>query len=225
MTGPRVDSLGAQQELFGRCKMRVSARRIRRYNLASHAYLASPRNTMKYLLLSTLILLTACSKDEVANPNNADEAPAPKTRVSDAATAKSDPEAPKLDAAVVRDAASKPTAMENDTAAKAASPDSGAEHAGGADTPAPESTGPTNLQVLPKKWSNEKVSRYMKQMTRGLGVKCKHCHVKGDNASDKNDAKLAARKMLDMTRLMDRKYMGGKGRVTCFTCHKGKLEF
>jgi hypothetical protein len=180
---------------------------------------------MKHLVLSTLILLTACSKDEASTPTKVDEAPTPATEVSDAATAKSDQETPsKLDAALVLDAPAEATAMESDAAAKAEPADPDTEQAGGEDPPDQDSTGPSNLQVLPKKWSNKKVGRYMKQLTRGLGVKCNHCHVKGDNASDKNDAKLASRKMLEMTRQLDRKYMGGKGLLTCFSCHKGKLE-
>jgi photosynthetic reaction center cytochrome c subunit len=64
----------------------------------------------------------------------------------------------------------------------------------------------------------------MKQLTTGLGVKCSHCHEAGDDASDKKPAKLAARKMLKMTRALDKEYFGGKGKLTCKTCHKGKTE-
>ncbi len=83
-------------------------------------------------------------------------------------------------------------------------------------------SGPSNLKVLPAKWSEKKVKASMKKMTRGLGVKCSHCHVKGDFASDDNKNKKMARSMLAMTRKLDRKYMKGKGLITCYTCHKGK---
>ncbi len=81
-----------------------------------------------------------------------------------------------------------------------------------------------NLKVLPKTWSTKQVKTYMKQMTSGLGVLCTHCHEKGNFASDAMPTKLAARKMLSMTRMLDKKHFGGKGKVTCITCHKGKIE-
>ncbi len=89
----------------------------------------------------------------------------------------------------------------------------------------PAAEGLTNIKALPKKWSDKQVKRYMVGISKGLGVKCSHCHVKGDFASDKIEAKLAARKMITMTRSLDRRFMGGKGELTCKTCHHGKLSF
>jgi hypothetical protein len=94
-----------------------------------------------------------------------------------------------------------------------------------ADAPADGSAaGGTNLLVLPKDWSNKEVKGYMKQVAKGLGVQCSHCHDAANFASDAIPAKLAARKMIAMTRSLDEENFGGKGRVTCMTCHKGALE-
>lgn len=52
-----------------------------------------------------------------------------------------------------------------------------------------------NLQVLDG--SNKKsVEKGMKSFSKGLGVKCNACHVKGDFDSDKVPAKADARKFL-----------------------------
>ncbi len=174
---------------------------------------------MKHLVLSAVLLFTACSEDKATGPAKSENSTQPTAVVGDAAKTKSETlAAPTSDAAVLLDAAASPAASLTDAATKAAS----SEEVD--DNDVPDSAGPTNLQVLPKKWTTKRVNRYMKQMTRGLGVKCKHCHVGDDKASDKLEPKLNARKMLGMTRGLDRKYMGGKGKLTCFTCHKGKLE-
>jgi hypothetical protein len=55
-------------------------------------------------------------------------------------------------------------------------------------------------------------------------VKCSFCHEKGDFASDANPHKKVARKMISMTRKLDKKYLGGKGKLSCATCHHGKKE-
>ncbi len=84
---------------------------------------------------------------------------------------------------------------------------------------------PTNLKVLSKRWSTKRVEREMRKFTKALGVKCKHCHVGKDYASDANEKKLAARKMISMTKSMNRKYFkSSKKKLGCVTCHKGKAE-
>jgi hypothetical protein len=93
----------------------------------------------------------------------------------------------------------------------------------GAVTPdAPAATG--SRQVLPADWSEKEVKKYMKGVSKGLGVQCDHCHDMSDFTSDSNPTKLKARKMMEMARMIDKDHFGGKGRVTCNTCHKGKLE-
>ena len=70
----------------------------------------------------------------------------------------------------------------------------------------------------------------MQLMTQALGLSCGSCHARGDFASDANPRKLAARRMLELTKaintqfFLDYKPLDGEsrlGRVTCFTCHRG----
>ncbi len=86
----------------------------------------------------------------------------------------------------------------------------------------PPATG--SRQVLPADWSEKDVKKYMKQVSKGLGVQCDYCHDMSDFTSDKNPTKLKARHMIDMARMIDNDHFGGKGRVTCNTCHKGKKQ-
>ncbi len=70
----------------------------------------------------------------------------------------------------------------------------------------------------------------MQLMTQALGLSCGSCHARGNFASDASPRKLAARRMLEMTRLVNAQFFPGYtppdgesrlGRVTCFTCHQG----
>jgi photosynthetic reaction center cytochrome c subunit len=70
----------------------------------------------------------------------------------------------------------------------------------------------------------------MQLMTQALGLSCGSCHARGNFASDANPRKLAARRMLEMTRTVNAQFFSGYkpaegesrlGRVTCFTCHQG----
>lgn len=118
-------------------------------------------------------------------------------------------------------------AVKADAGAVATAADAGARSAPpGADAgPATAEEMPKNLKVLPKTWTKAKVNDYMKKtVSRGLGVKCDACHVKGDYASDEVKDKLAARKMIALTDGLNRDFFKKKPTVTCFTCHKGKKE-
>ena len=101
---------------------------------------------------------------------------------------------------------------------------------------------PTNLQVLDKSTSTRDLIGTMKGFTRGLGVRCQHCHVyKGDDpndlatfdfASDDKPEKRTARTMLRMLAAINNDYLKGVGepapdgkpRVTCYSCHRGEKK-
>jgi nitrate/TMAO reductase-like tetraheme cytochrome c subunit len=83
-----------------------------------------------------------------------------------------------------------------------------------------------NLQVLPKTMSKDELKGYMKAQAKALGVECDFCHDVPDMASDKNEKKLIARKMIQMTNEVNAKWLKGmkdadKNKVTCATCHQG----
>ena len=71
----------------------------------------------------------------------------------------------------------------------------------------------------------------MNLITQALGVTCGTCHVRGNFASDEKPEKLTARRMLEMTKAInkqnfpDHQSKPGEsvlGRVTCYTCHQGE---
>ena len=73
----------------------------------------------------------------------------------------------------------------------------------------------------------------MQLMTSALGVSCGYCHVRGNFASDANTHKADARRMLEMTRALNRQYFpdyvpepetSRLGRITCNTCHRGAAK-
>jgi hypothetical protein len=60
--------------------------------------------------------------------------------------------------------------------------------------------GHRNLEVIAEGHDDHKaVDKGMKQLSKGLGVKCTTCHVKGKYERDDLPAKLAAREFLDAT--------------------------
>jgi hypothetical protein len=85
-----------------------------------------------------------------------------------------------------------------------------------------------NVQVLTG-MSLRELRAEMMMMSDALDVKCSHCHVQGNFASDANRNKIAARKMLQMTRSLNELYFASApategtslGHVTCYTCHRG----
>ncbi len=104
---------------------------------------------------------------------------------------------------------------------------------------------PTNLMVLPSTMTRPEVVRVMRGFTRGLGVRCQHCHVgegddlsKFDFASDAKPQKEIARAMLLMVTDINTKHLAGVGepaagaapgetpapKVTCYTCHRGTTK-
>ncbi len=82
---------------------------------------------------------------------------------------------------------------------------------------------PTNLKVL-KVTTGPEVVQIMRTFTAGLGVQCNYCHVQGNNASDDNPKKDAARKMIVMVQQVNANFPDGKMHVSCYTCHRGEAE-
>jgi mono/diheme cytochrome c family protein len=73
----------------------------------------------------------------------------------------------------------------------------------------------------------------MQLMTQALGASCGTCHVRGTFGSDANPRKATARRMVEMTRLINQQFFPDHkpaegesqlGRVTCFSCHQGELH-
>ncbi len=95
----------------------------------------------------------------------------------------------------------------------------------------------TNLQVLPKLISKEKLLGTMRSFSDALGVDCGFCHAnqegtdKLDFPSDKKDEKEEARVMLKMVMGINQdylsqlsKYTGDIMSVKCVTCHRGNKK-
>src|SRR5688572_23288313 len=92
-----------------------------------------------------------------------------------------------------------------------------------------------NLQVFPKDIPREQLLAAMRGFTRGLGVRCNHCHVVKETTpkevldfpADTKEEKRSARVMLRMVNDINRKWIPlvdadatpGELRVTCWTCH------
>lgn len=97
---------------------------------------------------------------------------------------------------------------------------------------------PKNLQVLPKDISSEELIDTMKKFAGSLGVRCNYCHAgeEGkplntyDFASDEKPTKQNARLMMEMVRQINtntlpKLKMDDKAEpVTCYTCHRGKVQ-
>ena len=79
-------------------------------------------------------------------------------------------------------------------------------------------------------WNGDEVRAEMRLMADALGVKCDHCHVQGNWASDEKRTKGTARRMIELTQPLNKDYFPDQtpvdgaskfGRVTCYTCHQG----
>jgi photosynthetic reaction center cytochrome c subunit len=91
---------------------------------------------------------------------------------------------------------------------------------------------PENVKVLTE-LDPTALRAEMQRIAAALGVKCDHCHVQGNFASDERSAKRIARRMIEMTSTINAQHFpkyevqeGGSvlGRVTCYTCHQGSTE-
>jgi len=86
-----------------------------------------------------------------------------------------------------------------------------------------------NIKVLTG-WDGAQVREEMRRMAEAIGVKCDHCHVQGNFASDEKRPKHTGRRMLELTLALNRQYFpthtpaegeSRLGRITCYTCHQG----
>jgi hypothetical protein len=86
----------------------------------------------------------------------------------------------------------------------------------------------TNLEVLPADITKEEMKRYMKLISRSIGVKCEYCHRTDirDYATDEISEKLIARRMMRMVERLNRETFNWEDapQVTCFVCHRGEPE-
>lgn len=86
----------------------------------------------------------------------------------------------------------------------------------------------TNLQVLPETIERKALIRYMRTVSKSLGVRCRHCHdtKTEDYASDAIEAKVMARKMIRLVEGFN-EVVGTRPdatAVTCSMCHEGETK-
>ena len=77
-----------------------------------------------------------------------------------------------------------------------------------------------NIQVLREIDSTELIPT-MQYMADSLGVACDFCHVPTGSDKDEKEMKVKARKMISMTREINRTHFDGAKTVSCITCHRG----
>ncbi len=77
-----------------------------------------------------------------------------------------------------------------------------------------------NIQVL-NSLSAAELDGVMNFMSAALGVGCTHCHTNSWD-SDAKSTKLGARRMILMTRSINKDSFSGNPAVTCYTCHRGQ---
>lgn len=102
--------------------------------------------------------------------------------------------------------------------------------AAGAGAQTPRKLPPLENVRLLTGWDGAQVRDEMRRMSEALGVKCDHCHVQGNFASDEKRPKQTARRMLELTMTLNGQHFpthtpaegeSRLGRVTCYTCHRG----
>ena len=78
-----------------------------------------------------------------------------------------------------------------------------------------------NLKVLSYTKKSD-VVKYMKVISKELGVKCSFCHITNDYSNDKKDHKKVAREMIIMT-MNANKTMNTLNfhEISCWVCHRG----
>ncbi len=80
-----------------------------------------------------------------------------------------------------------------------------------------------NVSALAEMPANQ-MGKVMNIMSASLGVNCQFCHDGYDFAKENVAHKDVARKMIEMTFELNRKYFEGEAKVTCVTCHRGQTH-
>lgn len=89
-----------------------------------------------------------------------------------------------------------------------------------------------NIKVL-KDLSVPQFETEMRHYVQALGVNCGFCHVPRNFKAEDNPRKATARKMIEMTLLINKQYFPDHkpaegesmlGKVTCHTCHQGNQK-
>ena len=98
--------------------------------------------------------------------------------------------------------------------------------------PKPSMAESPNIKVL-KGLTVPEFEQEMQLMVQALGVNCAFCHVRNNFAAETNEKKQAARRMIEMTKLINSQFFptytpqedhSKLGKVTCMTCHQGEQK-
>ena len=99
-----------------------------------------------------------------------------------------------------------------------------------AQPPQPQIVDSPTVKVLTGLYAQQ-FQEEMNFIVQALGANCNTCHARGNVASEEKPLKQTARRMLEMTKMIntqffpDHKPREGEsvlGRVTCYTCHQGE---
>ena len=86
-----------------------------------------------------------------------------------------------------------------------------------------------NVKVLDIKTRSE-MKKYMKQISKELGVKCSHCHDMDDPSIDTIEKEIT-REMILLTKNLNKtfnsdslEYENFTNYISCWTCHRGNVK-
>lgn len=78
-----------------------------------------------------------------------------------------------------------------------------------------------NIQIF-KNLPATQLDPTMAFISGSLGVRCNYCHVPNQFDKDDKQAKLVARRMIQMVFELNKGSFNGQSAVSCYTCHRGK---